>query len=186
MSTSSSSADALGVSEIMDDATGTATTGTATTGTATTGTIDTIGVIELELLKLVRHLDTFGRRSSLYLHVDRAGYLALRTIADLGPLSTKALARALNLDASTVTRQITALEGGGFVERRPDPSDRRSSTISLTEEGRRMMVGVEQERRQGIEGLVDEWAEEEKASFGRVLMRLNSSLVENGRSTKVG
>jgi DNA-binding MarR family transcriptional regulator len=147
---------------------------------------DTIGVIELELLKLVRHLETFGRRSSLYLHVDRAGYLALRTIEDLGPLSTKALAQALNLDASTVTRQITALEGGGFVERRPDPSDRRSSTIRLTEEGRQMMVGVERERRQGIEGLVDDWVEGEKVSLGRVLIRLNSSLVENGRSTKVG
>ena len=147
---------------------------------------DTIGVIELELLKLVRHLETFGRRSSLYLHVDRAGYLALRTIEDLGPLSTKALALALNLDASTVTRQVTALEGGGFVERRPDKSDRRSSTITLTVEGRRMMEGVEMERRQGIEGLVDDWSEGEKDSLGRVLIRLNSSLVENGRSTKVG
>ena len=102
---------------------------------------DTIGIIELELLKLVRHLETFGRRSSLYLHIDRAGYLALRTIEDLGPLSTKALATALNLDASTVTRQIAALEAGGFVDRRPDPNDRRSSTILLTAEGRQMMGG---------------------------------------------
>jgi hypothetical protein len=47
---------------------------------------DTIGVIELELLKLVRHLETFGRRSSLYLHVDRAGYLALRMLDALGPM----------------------------------------------------------------------------------------------------
>ena len=71
---------------------------------------DSIGVIELELLKLVRHLETFGRRSSLYLEVDRAGYLALRMLEAMGPVSTKALAGALNLDASTVTRQITALE----------------------------------------------------------------------------
>ncbi len=82
---------------------------------------DTIGVIELELLKLVRHLETFGRRSSLYLHIDRAGYLALRTIEDLGPLSTKALATALNLDASTVTRQVAALETGGFRRSPPRP-----------------------------------------------------------------
>ena len=146
---------------------------------------DAIGVIELELLKLVRHLETFGRRSALYLHIDRAGYLALRTIEDLGPLSTKALAAALNLDASTVTRQIAALETGGFVDRRPDPSDRRSSTILLTAEGRRMMAGVEQERRQGIEALVDAWDDREKALLGRVLRRLNASLLQNGRSTRV-
>ena len=147
---------------------------------------DTIGVIELELLKLVRHLETFGRRSSLYLHIDRAGYLALRTIADLGPLSTKALASALNLDASTVTRQIAALETGGYVDRRPDPHDRRSSTILLTEAGRQMMDGVEQERRQGIEALVDTWDDGEKGVLGRVLNKLNASLLQNGRSTRVG
>jgi DNA-binding MarR family transcriptional regulator len=147
---------------------------------------DSIGVIELELLKLVRHMETFGRRSALYLHVDRAGYLALRTIEDLGPLSTKALATALNLDASTVTRQITALEAGDLVERRPDPNDRRSSTIALTAEGRRMMGGVERERRQGIEALVGDWADREKVSLGRALNRLNTSLLNNGRSTRVG
>jgi DNA-binding MarR family transcriptional regulator len=146
---------------------------------------DTIGIIELELLRLVRHLETFGRRSALYLQVDRAGYLVLRTIEDLGALTTKALATALNLDASTVTRQLTALEAGGLVERRPDPNDRRSSTIALTDEGRRMMGGVERERRQGIEALVGDWAEREKVSLGRALNRLNASLRKNGRTTRV-
>ena len=37
---------------------------------------DFIGDVELELLKLVRHLETFGRRCSLYVRVDRAGYLS--------------------------------------------------------------------------------------------------------------
>jgi hypothetical protein len=123
---------------------------------------DTIGIIELELLRLVRHLETFGRRSALYLQVDRAGYLVLRTIEDLG-----------------------ALEAGGLVERRPDPNDRRSSTIALTDEGRRMMGGVERERRQGIEALVGDWAEREKVSLGRALNRLNASLRKNGRTTRV-
>jgi DNA-binding MarR family transcriptional regulator len=145
---------------------------------------DTIGIIELELLKLVRHLETFGRRSSLYLQVDRAGYLVLRTLEASGPLSTKALATALNLDASTVTRQITALESAGFVERRPDPIDRRSSAITLTPEGRRTMDGVERERRQGMEDLVADWAEGERVALGRALNRLNVSLLENGRAAK--
>jgi DNA-binding MarR family transcriptional regulator len=142
---------------------------------------DTIGVIELELLKLVRHLETFGRRSSLYLEVDRAGYLALRMLATMGPASTKALAMALNLDASTVTRQVTALESGGFIERRPDPSDRRSSTIVLTVEGRRTMAGVERERRQSIEALIGSWGERDRLTLGRALNRLNLSLLESGR-----
>jgi DNA-binding MarR family transcriptional regulator len=145
---------------------------------------DALGVIELELLKLVRHLETFGRRSALYLQVDRAGYLALRMLESMGPTSTKALAMSLNLDASTVTRQITALESGGFVERRPDPSDGRSSTIVLTAEGRRTMADVEQERRQGMEALIGTWAERDKVTLGRALSRLNASLRESGRASK--
>jgi DNA-binding MarR family transcriptional regulator len=145
---------------------------------------DSIGIIELELLKLVRHLETFGRRSSLYLEVDRAGYLALRMLEAMGPVSTKALARALNLDASTVTRQISALENAGFVERCPDPSDGRSSTIVLTDEGQRTMTGVEQERRQVMEALVSEWTESDKETLGRALSRLNISLLERGRTAK--
>jgi DNA-binding MarR family transcriptional regulator len=145
---------------------------------------DALGVIELELLKLVRHLETFGRRSALYLQVDRAGYLALRMLESMGPTSTKALAMALNLDASTVTRQITALESGGFVERRPDPNDGRSSTIVLTAEGRRTMAEVEQERRQGMEALIGTWAERDKVTLGRALSRLNASLRESGRASK--
>jgi DNA-binding MarR family transcriptional regulator len=145
---------------------------------------DTIGVIELELLKLVRHLETFGRRSSLYLRVDRAGYLALRTLESQGPLSTKALAGTLHLDASTVTRQVTALESEGFVERRPDPTDRRSSTIVLTDEGRRTMEGVERERRRRMQSLIGDWSEDEKVTLGLILNRLNVSLLENGSLTK--
>jgi DNA-binding MarR family transcriptional regulator len=140
--------------------------------------IGPIGVIELELLKLVRHLETFGRRASLYRRIDRAGYLALRMLEVLGPVSTKDLAHALHLDASTVTRQATTLEGGGFVERRRDPADRRSMTLLLTNEGRRTMRDVERQRKQRIESLLREWEDPQKSSLGLALTKLNASLVE--------
>jgi DNA-binding MarR family transcriptional regulator len=143
------------------------------------GGTDPIGTIELELIKLVRHLENFGRRSSLYVQVDRAGYLAMRVLADAGPASTNALAQALHLDASTVTRQVAALERAGLVVRRPDPADGRSSSIALTDEGRRSMAEVEQERRRCIEALVRDWGEEAQANLACALTRLNSSLVES-------
>ena len=93
---------------------------------------DDLGVVELELLKLVRHLETFGRKSSLYQEVDRAGYLALRTLDGLGPSCINGLAQELHLDSSTVTRQVSALESGGLVTRQVDPNDGRSWLIDLT------------------------------------------------------
>jgi DNA-binding MarR family transcriptional regulator len=140
---------------------------------------DAIGIIELELMKLVRHLETFGRRSSLYVRVDRAGYLAMRMLEDLGPANTNALAKALRLDASTVTRQITALERHGFVERCSNPADGRSSTIVLTPEGRQSMHEVERVRRRCIEAVVSDWDDAEQVDLGSALTRLNGSLTQS-------
>jgi DNA-binding MarR family transcriptional regulator len=141
--------------------------------------VDAIGIIELELLKLVRHLETFGRRSSLYVSVDRAGYLAMRMLEGLGPVTANALAQSLGLDASTVTRQVTALESQGLVERCASPTDGRSSTIALTPEGRQSMGEVEQARRRHIEALVSDWEDAGQLDLGRALTRLNASLVKS-------
>jgi DNA-binding MarR family transcriptional regulator len=140
--------------------------------------VDSIGTVELELLTLVRHLETLGRKSSLYVQVDRAGYLALRTLEQLGPAHTNALAEALYLDASTVTRQVSALVVSGYVARQPNPSDGRSSILVLTPAGHRTMRKVEQERRLLLQDLFDDWEEGERADLGRVLSKFNMSLVE--------
>jgi DNA-binding MarR family transcriptional regulator len=137
---------------------------------------DSISVIEIELMTLVRQLDTLGRKGSLYLQVDRAGYLALRTLERLGPVRTNALAEALHLDASTVTRQVTALVAGGFVARRPDPADGRSSTLVLTADGKRIMRVVERDRRVVLHELFNDWTEGERRDLGRVLTKLTISL----------
>jgi DNA-binding MarR family transcriptional regulator len=139
---------------------------------------DSISVIELELLTLVRQLDTLGRKGSLYVRVDRSGYVALRTLERLGPVRTNELADELHLDASTVTRQVTALVAGGFVARRPDPADGRSSTLVLTADGRRIMGVVERDRRVLLLELFNDWAEGERRDLGRVLTKLNVSLGE--------
>jgi DNA-binding MarR family transcriptional regulator len=138
---------------------------------------DAIGIIELELIKLVRHLEVFGRRSSAYVRVDRAGYLAMRMLEGLGPVSANALAQALRLDASTVTRQITVLECQGYVERCANPADGRSSTIVLTPAGQQAMHEVERERRRHIEALVSDWDDAGRADLGSALTRLNAALV---------
>jgi DNA-binding MarR family transcriptional regulator len=140
---------------------------------------DAIGIIELELMKLVRHLDTFGRRGSLYVRVDRAGYLAMRMLDSLGPVPVNALAQSLSLDSSTVTRQVTALAAQGLVQRCANPADGRSSTIVLTPEGHAAMREVEQARRRNIEALVCDWDNAGQCDLGAVLARLNQALVRN-------
>jgi DNA-binding MarR family transcriptional regulator len=137
---------------------------------------DTVGVIEIELLKLVRYLETLGRRGDLYAGVDRAGYVVLRTLDRFSPTSINALAERLHLDASTVTRQVAGLESAGFVARRPDTEDRRSISVLLTPAGREAMDIVACQRRQALASLVDGWTEAERDGFGTAMLRLNLAL----------
>lgn len=140
---------------------------------------DDFGIVELELMKLVRHLETFGRKSSLYNEVDRAGYLALRTLDRLGPNCVNGLAHELHLDSSTVTRQVGVLEESGFVTRQVDPDDGRSSLISVTTQGRKAMRTVERGRRRAIESILARWQPTDVQDLARLISKLNVALFDS-------
>jgi DNA-binding MarR family transcriptional regulator len=141
--------------------------------------VDDLDVVELELLKLVRHLETFGRRSSLYQEVDRAGYIALRTLDGLGPSCINRLAQELHLDSSTVTRQVGVLESGDLVTRHVDPNDGRSWLIDLTALGRKAMRTVERGRHQAIDSMLRGWSTEEVHDLARMMTKLNLALFDS-------
>src|SRR3984957_18713859 len=140
---------------------------------------DDLGTVELHLLKLVRHLETFGRKSSLYQEVDRAGFLALRTLDGLGPSCINNLAQELHLDSSTVTRQIGVLESGGLVTRHVDPNDGRSWLIGLTSRGRRAMRTVERGRQHAIDSMLRGWPTGEVRDLARMITKLNLALFDS-------
>jgi len=52
-----------------------------------------------------------------------------------GPLSVKGLSQLLTLDAPTLSPLLKRLEAAGFVERRRDPDDARSTLVGLTPRG---------------------------------------------------
>ena len=52
-----------------------------------------------------------------------------------GPISQVALARRASLEPMTISSFVAALEKQGLVERNPDPADRRSKIVCLTEKG---------------------------------------------------
>lgn len=135
--------------------------------------------IEIELLKLDRYLEMFGRRSDLYSRIDRAGYLLLRTLDDGGWSSINALSDALGLHASTVSRQVTRLEANGLVSRRVNLEDQRSTLLRLNAAGRRAMRSLERERHRRLDSLLAEWSRPERESLGSVLTRLNGAIANS-------
>jgi DNA-binding MarR family transcriptional regulator len=64
---------------------------------------------------------------------------ALASIENHGPLTPSELADRERIKRPTATRLIGTLEGAGLVTRTADISDRRSSLIAITPEGRDLM-----------------------------------------------
>ena len=65
-----------------------------------------------------------------------------------GLMTTSALAAAERVRPQSMAHTIAELESDGFVDRTPDPDDRRQILIDLTERGR-MALADERARREG-------------------------------------
>ena len=69
-------------------------------------------------------------------------YGLLVTLDQLGPSSQQALAEGMRNSATMITQVVDELERKGLVERRRNPADRRSYTITMTPEGKRVLAGA--------------------------------------------
>ncbi|GAB3919810.1 hypothetical protein GCM10011575_36340 [Microlunatus endophyticus] len=67
---------------------------------------------------------------------------ALRVIAANEPLRLRELAELLRISPRSVTEVVDALAERELVERAAVPDDRRATAVSITAEGRRLMIDV--------------------------------------------
>lgn len=58
------------------------------------------------------------------------------------PISLRGACERLEVDKGHVSRMVARLVGAGFLERRPDPADRRSFYLVLTPTGRRLATRI--------------------------------------------
>jgi DNA-binding MarR family transcriptional regulator len=67
---------------------------------------------------------------------------ALHELDTEPPLSQRDLAERLHLEKSTVSRLVSEMERKGLVVRAPDPANRRTVRLRLTDEGRALHAGM--------------------------------------------
>lgn len=65
---------------------------------------------------------------------------ALGTVVDVGPVRLGELANRLGVLPASVSRTVAILEAAALVDRTVDPVDRRSSFVSATAEGARLVT----------------------------------------------
>lgn len=143
----------------------------------------TLGRIETEVALLMRFGEATRRATGTAEHrvLDRAAYVILRHLDTAGPQNVSALAARLNLDGSTVTRQVSALQRDGLIVRAPDPTDGRGTVISPTPAGLQRMAAVQNARTRLYGDMLADWSTEDRDTLATLLSRLNQALVNRNR-----
>jgi DNA-binding MarR family transcriptional regulator len=146
---------------------------------------EVLGAIETQVALLMRLGEASRRSTGLKPHraLDRAAYVILRYLQQDGPQNVSTLADRLNLDGSTVTRQVTALQHDGLVERHRDPNDGRGTVIEATETGLKQVSAVQEARRALYDKVLSDWSPGEREDLAESLIRLTGSMDEYVRRT---
>ena len=144
----------------------------------------TLGRIETEIALLMRLGEATRRSRAGAEHrlLDRAAYVILRHLDAAGPQNISALADRLNLDGSTVTRQVSAMQRGGLILRQPDPSDGRGTVVTPTPAGLHRMAAVRAARSRLYDSILAGWSADDRWALGDLLHRLNESLGTHSRN----
>ncbi|SEO90103.1 MarR family winged helix-turn-helix transcriptional regulator [Actinacidiphila rubida] len=110
--------------------------------------------------------------------MDRAAYLLLNRLDREGPMGVKALAEAMGIDSSTVTRQVAPLVDTGLVKRTSHPEDGRAVVLALSPRGRSRLEEVRDSRRRLMAQVTEDWTTQEREVFTGLLARFNTALAE--------
>lgn len=91
-----------------------------------------------------------------------AEWRVMSNVEVMGSCRASEIADAAFVDRSEVSRAVVALEGRQLIRRDPDPRNRKSSLITLTEEGRRIYSAVRKERGRIYQEWLCDLSEEER------------------------
>ncbi|MBW3096402.1 MarR family winged helix-turn-helix transcriptional regulator [Pseudohoeflea coraliihabitans] len=151
--------------------------------TSAGGRPEDISRVEYGLTRMVRLLEALARQRDDPL--DRAHYLMLRHL-EKGLIRIGDLSEVLALDATTVTRQVTAMEERGLVVRRVNELDRRSALVERTEKGAELVEDMRKSRIQRLDELLADWPEHDVTLFAAALERFDTYLYAELRAYREG
>ena len=130
---------------------------------------------EMRALSHRTRLRTRELARAVHPKLDPTTYPLVVLLAQDGALRISAIAAALSLDKSTVSRQVDAVVRIGLAERVPDPSDARARLVVLTEDGGRQLTDQLAGQRRRWNEVFQTWPPEDIADLTRLLHRLGET-----------
>ncbi|MEN2738213.1 SMC-Scp complex subunit ScpB [Microbacterium sp. X-17] len=135
-----------------------------------------VRVLEIEMSGLVARFRQAMRDSAECLSpgLHPGAYKTFATIALRGPITSSALAELLFLDKSLLSRTVRTLEELDLIERTPDPTDGRSSLLSVTASGRERLEALRATHRSPLLDRLAQWPLEDVRRLAVLLHALGT------------
>jgi DNA-binding MarR family transcriptional regulator len=131
-----------------------------------------LAAISHELMLVSRHQLNTATTGVL----ERSAYLMLNRIDATGPMTARELATALQLEISTVTRQVSAMLRENVVERIPDPAGGLARRLRITPTGATRLSEDRERYRTGLSRVITDWPDTDCIDLYRLLRTLNERI----------
>lgn len=134
--------------------------------------------IESEVGVLIRRVKRVitDRATALHPDLHPVTYLMLTRVIEVGPVRAADIVDSLGMDKGGVSRHVQTLVDLGFVEREPDPADRRAMLIVATDLARTRVVELQRQRSEYLDEKLSDWSDDDIAAFSDALGRYNRAL----------
>jgi MarR family transcriptional regulator, transcriptional regulator for hemolysin len=129
-----------------------------------------------------RRFDRNGRR----LELTRAQCRTLGYLARNEGINQAGLADLLEIRPMTLVRQIDRMQEAGWIERRPDPSDRRARRLYLTDKARPVLDRIWDVASETQDQVLASLTPDESEQLIDLLRRVHGSLGERGQPRSRG
>jgi DNA-binding MarR family transcriptional regulator len=113
--------------------------------------------------------------------IDHSVHLVLFVLRCNGALRLSDLANKMEIDASTASRHVRALEQAGMVRRSADPDDGRAFRVEMTEQGAAEWEAAAKRRMELLAQAMNGWTESDVETFEKLMTRFAdgvTSLIE--------
>lgn len=118
---------------------------------------------------------TRGLMRGMPVGLTRSSAAVLEVLHQHGDMRVGRLTRLLAVDASVASRYVTQAAARGWIERRPDPEDRRSRILRLTPAGRAQLHDLSERLTHVLADRLGDWSDEEVVRLTRLMARLHAS-----------
>jgi len=114
----------------------------------------------------------------------RADASVLKVLLKDGEQRGGELAAKLGVDASVVSRQLTALEADGLVSRRPDPADARVGLVSLAPRGKAQLEALYSSYTQHLRAALADLDDDALLAAADTMQRIAHAITEVNRGVR--